>query len=97
MIAETVTAIRRVAPKTAPAKTKGEGSQLLSAPWCSSVWMVSIAAVVGVRGHLQGGPVAGAEGFGRRVGIDQIETDDCEGHGDVPLRAGWTSAKGDVS
>ena len=42
MIAETVTAIRRVEPRTEPAKTKGEGSQLLSAPWCSSVWIVSM-------------------------------------------------------
>ncbi|GAA3081726.1 hypothetical protein GCM10020254_27640 [Streptomyces goshikiensis] len=41
MIAETVTAIRRVAPKTAPAKANGEGSQLLAVPWCSSVWTVS--------------------------------------------------------
>ncbi len=42
MIAETVTAIRRVAPKTAPAKANGDGSQLLAVPWCSSVWIVSI-------------------------------------------------------
>lgn len=41
MIAETVTAILRVAPKTAPAKAKGEGSQLFSTPWCSSVCTVS--------------------------------------------------------
>jgi len=40
MIAETVTAIRRVAPNTAPAKANGEGSQLLSTPWCSSVCTV---------------------------------------------------------
>lgn len=42
MIAETVTAMRRVAPKTAPAKRKGEGIQLFPVPWCSSVWTVSI-------------------------------------------------------
>lgn len=41
MIAETVTAIRRVAPKTAPAKVNGEGSQEFATPWCSSVCTVS--------------------------------------------------------
>lgn len=41
MTAETVTAIRRVAPKTAPARTNGDGSQELAAPWCSSVCTVS--------------------------------------------------------
>ncbi len=40
--ADTVTAIRRVAPNTAPAKANGEGSQLLATPWCSSVWTVVI-------------------------------------------------------
>lgn len=42
MIAETVTAMRRDAPKTAPAKVKGDGSQLLATPWCSSVWTVEM-------------------------------------------------------
>ncbi len=41
MAADTVTAIRRVAPKTAPAKANGEGSQEFAAPWCSSVCTVS--------------------------------------------------------
>ena len=40
MIAKTVTATRRVAPKTAPAKANGDGSQLFTAPWCSSVCTV---------------------------------------------------------
>lgn len=40
MAAETVTAIRRVAPSTAPAKTNGEGSELSATPWCSSVCTV---------------------------------------------------------
>ena len=61
MIAETVTAIRRVAPKTAPAKANGEGSQL----FVDAVVLLGLhggdAALVGVRGHLQGGPVAGRE------------------------------------
>lgn len=42
MTAETVTAMRRVAPNTAPAKANGDGSQLFSTPWCSSVWTVVI-------------------------------------------------------
>ena len=40
MTADTVTAIRRVAPNNAPAKANGDGSQLLPTPWCSSVWTV---------------------------------------------------------
>ncbi|MDQ0932985.1 hypothetical protein QFZ49_002915 [Streptomyces turgidiscabies] len=40
IIADTITAIFRVAPKTAPAKANGDGSQLLATPWCSSVWTV---------------------------------------------------------
>lgn len=40
MTADTVTAMCRVAPKTAPAKANGEGSQLLATPWCSSVCTV---------------------------------------------------------
>ncbi len=39
-IAQSVTAIRRVAPSTAPAKASGEGIQPLSVPWCSSVCTV---------------------------------------------------------
>ncbi len=40
--ADTVTAIRRVAPSTAPAKANGDGSQSFSAPWCASVRTVAI-------------------------------------------------------
>jgi hypothetical protein len=37
-----VTAIRRVAPSTVPAKTSGDGSQPSGEAWCSSVCTVSM-------------------------------------------------------
>jgi transposase-like protein len=52
-------------------------------------------AVVGVRGHLQGGLVAGAEGFARRVGLHQVETYDRHGHGGSSF--GRVPGKGDGS
>lgn len=47
------------------------------------------APVVGVRGHLQGRPVTGAELGGGGPGSDEVEACDRDGHGDVSLhRAG---------
>ncbi|CAM5342189.1 hypothetical protein SCYAM73S_02537 [Streptomyces cyaneofuscatus] len=61
-IADTVTAIRRVAPKTAPAKVNGEGGQLRHPVVLFGLHRVD-AVLVRVRRHLQGGAVAGRESY----------------------------------
>lgn len=90
--ADTVTVIRRVAPNTAPAKTNGDGGQLFSAPWCSSVCTVSIpcssayAAISGAARCLAeraAGPAPGATRLKRTTvtGMEKSPSGAVEGDG----------------